>query len=96
MVKLKIIFYICNVIKKYKHILITNVYKCKDMKKIKPPTGSMKILIEEFKVTRTTIVQALAYYNNSVVAVAIRKRAIELLEAELKEIKEFEHQLKAE
>lgn len=66
------------------------------MKKIKPPTGSMKILVEEFKVTRTTVVQALAYYNNSEVAEAIRKRAIELMESELKEVKEFEQQLKAE
>lgn len=65
------------------------------MKKIKPPTGSMKIFIEEFKVTRTTVVQALAYYNNSEVAVAIRKRAVELLEEEIKEIKAFEEQLKA-
>jgi|GEM_PF-3281924 len=64
------------------------------MKKIKPPTGSMKIFIEEFKVTRTTVVQALAYYNNSEVAVAIRKRAVELLEEEIKEIKAFESQLK--
>lgn len=66
------------------------------MKKIKPPTGSMKILIKEFDVTRTTVVQALAYYNNSDVAVLIRKRAIELLEQELQEVKEFENNLKSE
>lgn len=66
------------------------------MKKIKPPTGSMKILIEEFHVTRTTVVQALAYYNNSDVAIAIRKRAIELLEEEIKGVKEFEESLKTE
>ncbi len=66
------------------------------MKKIKPPTGSMKILVEEFNVTRTTVVQALAYYNNSDVAVLIRKRAIEMLEQELKEVNEFEKKLNAE
>lgn len=64
------------------------------MKKIKPPTGSMKILVEEFKVTRTTVVQALAYYNNSDVAVTIRKRAIELLEQEIEDVKKFEETLK--
>lgn len=77
-------------------MFIYNVYKCKDMKKIKPPTGSMKILVEEFNVTRTTVVQALAYYNNSDVAVLIRKRALELLEQEVKEVKEFEKKLNAE
>lgn len=66
------------------------------MKKIKPPTGTLKNLAEEFKVTRTTVNQALAYYNNSEVAIAIRKRAIELLEEELKEVKEFESTLKNE
>ncbi|MGV0919762.1 hypothetical protein ACTS94_05145 [Empedobacter falsenii] len=56
----------------------------------------MKILVEEFNVTRTTVVQALAYYNNSDVAVLIRKRAIEMLEQELKEVNEFEKKLNAE
>ena len=40
--------------------------------------------------------QALAYYNNSDVAVLIRKRAIELLEQELQEVKKFENNLKSE
>ena len=66
------------------------------MKKIKPPTGSMKIFVEEFKVSKTTVMQALAYYNNSDVAVLIRKRAIELLEQELQEVKKFENNLKSE
>ena len=66
------------------------------MKKIKPPTRSMKNIVEEFNVTRTTVVQALAYYNNSDVAVLIRKRAIEMLEQELKEVNEFEKKLNAE
>lgn len=66
------------------------------MKRIKLPTGSMKILVEEFNVTRTTVAQALAYYNNSDVAVLIRKRAIELLEQELQEVKKFENNLKSE
>ncbi len=77
-------------------MFIYNVYKCKDMKKIKPPTGAMKILVEEFNVTRTTVSQALAYYNNSDVAVLIRKRAIEMLEQELKKVNEFENNLKSE
>lgn len=64
------------------------------MKKIKPPTGSIKILTEEFNVTRTTVNQALAYYNNSEIAISIRKKAIELLEETLREIKEFEETLK--
>lgn len=65
------------------------------MKKIKPPTGSIKILMDEFNVTRTTVNQALAYYNNSEVAVKIRKRAIDLLELEIKEVKQFEQTLNA-
>lgn len=66
------------------------------MKKIKPPIGSIKILMKDFDVTRTTVNQALAYYNNSEVAILIRKRAIELLEQELQEVKEFENNLKSE
>ncbi len=77
-------------------MFINNVYKSKDMKKIKPPTGSMKIFVEEFKVSKTTVIQALAYYNNSDVAVLIRKRAIELLEQEALKAKEFEKNLKPE
>lgn len=66
------------------------------MKKIKPPIGSIKILMEEFKVTRTTVNQALAFYNNSDTAIAIRKRALDLLETEVKEVKEFKETLKTE
>lgn len=66
------------------------------MKKIKPPIGSIKILTEEFKVTRSTVNQALAFYNNSETGKAIRTRAIELLKEELQEIKDFEEILKTE
>lgn len=58
------------------------------MKKINPPRGSIGILIKEFSVTRPTIYASLAYYNNSDVAIAIRKRAIEMLESELIAAKE--------
>ena len=77
-------------------MFVNDVCKSKYMKKIKPPTGSMKIFVEEFKVSKTTVMQALAYYNNSDVAVLIRKRAIELLEQELQEVKKFENNLKSE
>lgn len=60
------------------------------MKKIKPPTGTVKNLMEDFRVTRTTVNQALAYYNNSATAIAIRKRAIKYMEEELQLAKEYE------
>lgn len=60
------------------------------MKKIKPPTGTVKNLMEDFRVSRTTVAQALAYYNNSASAVAIRKKAIEYMEEELALAKEYE------
>lgn len=59
------------------------------MKKIKPPIGSIKILMEEFNVTRTTVNQALAFYNNSTTGESIRKRAKGLLEEELKKINDY-------
>lgn len=47
-----------------------------------------KILQKEFsEVSRQTIHTALKYFNNSDVAKAIRKRALELLEEEIKENK---------
>ena len=64
------------------------------MKKINPPIGSIKKLTEEFKVTRTTVNQALAYYSNSETAIQIRERAKELLVKEIKDIKQFESTLK--
>ncbi len=66
------------------------------MNKIKPPLGSIKILAEEYKVTRVTVDMALAYYNNSDTAKAIRIRAIELMVTALDEAKEFENNLKSE
>jgi len=66
------------------------------MKKIKPPIGSIKILMEEFNVTRTTVDQALKFYNNSEKGEAIRKRAIEMLEKELNNANEIKETLKTE
>ena len=77
-------------------MFIIDVYKSKGMIKIKPPTGSMKIFVEEFKVSPTTVNQALAYYNNSDTAKAIRKRAFELMKKALEEVREFENNLKTE
>lgn len=63
------------------------------MKKIKPPLGSMKILAEEFKVSRATVDQALAFYNNSPTAQAIRVRALEIMRDELRETEEIMKQI---
>ncbi len=46
-----------------------------------------QILQNEFNVSRQTIHTALKYFNNSETAKAIRKRALELLEEEIKENK---------
>ena len=59
------------------------------MKKIKPPLGSIKILSEEFKVTRATVDMALAFYNNSDTAKAIRTRAVEMMKTALDEANEI-------
>ncbi|MDK7375826.1 hypothetical protein QP519_09790 [Weeksella virosa] len=58
------------------------------MKKIKPPLGSIKILAEEFCVSRTMVDQALAFYSNSPTAQAIRARAVEMMKTELEETEE--------
>ncbi|MDB4158111.1 ATP-dependent Lon protease [bacterium] len=54
-------------------------------------TKHHQILQEEFsQVSRQTIHGALKYYNNSVLAKSIRKRALELLEEEVKENKKLQ------
>lgn len=63
------------------------------MKKIKPPLGSMKILAEEFQVSRATVDQALAFYNNSPTAQAIRVRVLEIMRDELRETEEIMKQI---
>jgi len=56
------------------------------MKSINLASKHHKIIQKEFcKVSRQTIHTALKYFNNSKVAQQIRKRALELLEQELKE-----------
>lgn len=56
------------------------------MKAINLGTKHHKILQNEFKpMSRQTIHTALRYFNNSDTAVKIRKRAIELLEQEIKD-----------
>lgn len=56
------------------------------MKSINLARKHHEILQAEFKeVSRQTIHTALKYFNNSETAVKIRKRAIELLEQEVKE-----------
>ncbi|GAA6769120.1 hypothetical protein [Flavobacterium johnsoniae] len=59
------------------------------MNSINLGTKHHQILQAEFKdVSRQTIHSALRYFSNSATAKAIRKRAKELLEEELKQIKE--------
>ena len=71
--------------------IIAIVYKSKyknntKMKSINLASKHHKILQEEFsQISRQTIHASLKYFNNSVLAVAIRKRALELLETEIKE-----------
>jgi hypothetical protein len=56
------------------------------MKSINLASKHHKIIQQEFsQVSRQTIHTALKYFNNSEVAQQIRKRALELLEQEVKE-----------
>lgn len=56
------------------------------MKSINLARKHHEIINKEFKhVSRQTIYASLKYFNNSDVAQKIRKRALELLEAEIKE-----------
>ncbi|AEW85140.1 hypothetical protein B0A78_12140 [Flavobacterium columnare NBRC 100251 = ATCC 23463] len=53
-------------------------------------TKHHQVLRKEFQeVSRQTIYSALRYFNNSETAQKIRNRAIELLEEEIKEYKDF-------
>lgn len=56
------------------------------MKKIRVATGMVSELAKEFETSATTVYAALAYYNNSELALKIRAKAKELLLTEANEI----------
>lgn len=56
------------------------------MKKIRVATGMASELAKEFETSTTTVYAALAYYNNSELAVKIRGKAKELLIKEANKI----------
>jgi len=58
------------------------------MKRIKLPSEFIHILSKEFKTTNPTVYASLRYYNNSELAITIRRRAKELLLKEAEEIDE--------
>ncbi|WP_163400549.1 hypothetical protein [Flavobacterium fluviatile] len=60
------------------------------MKEILIASEMKNKIIKEFKSSRPSLRSALKFYTNSDVARAMRKRAKELLEAELKKINEFD------
>lgn len=59
------------------------------MKRIKVPSEFIHILEKEFKTTKPTVYASLRYYNNSELAIAIRKGAKELLIKEANDIEEI-------
>lgn len=58
-----------------------------EIKRINIPTSIRDVIMEEFKVTRQTVFNALRYHTFSDDAYAIRKRAKELLIKEAKKVK---------
>ncbi|PXY44486.1 hypothetical protein [Flavobacterium hydrophilum] len=60
------------------------------MKEILIPNEFKNKIIKEFKSNRPSVRSALKFFSNSDTAKAMRKRAKELLQEELKKISEFE------
>lgn len=84
---MKYCVYICinNIINDFTKV---NIKTRQTMKSINLARKHHEIISKEFNhVSRQTIYSSLKYFNNSEVAQKIRKRALELLEAEVKENK---------
>lgn len=79
------LYYIC--ISKYTHTFYTH-NKCMEKNRIEIAVTHKKELVNDFRTTMTTVQQSLDYYNNSILAQSIRRKAKSLLIAEAAKIKD--------